>query len=174
MAFETQQDLDELQALLERSAASAGRHHRSIHGDDPQVTAVELVELLGDSMHVLDLGTVSSNGEPRVAPVDGHLYGGKWMFGSAPFSVRARHLARNPAASAAHTRGEGMCILTHGHVELLDMRTPENEARLSFLIDAYPNFGDTMWLDACVWQLNPTHVFVRYPPDDESGDSDEE
>lgn len=162
MAYETPADLDELQSLLDRSAAAAGTHHRGIHGDKPQVTAVELVDLLS-GMQVLDLATVSSKGEPRVAPVDGHLHHAKWMFGSAKTSLRARHLARNPAASVAHTRGEGMCVLTHGHVERFDLRDASAAEMLEHWRSEYPAFDE--WFDVTdpVWILHPTHMFVRYP-----------
>jgi hypothetical protein len=114
-------------------------------------------------MQVLDLATVTANGEPRVAPVDGWFYKGKWHFGSSRDSARARHLAARPAASAAHTRGEGLCVITHGQAERIDLRAPSAEAFLAHLRDLYPTFDEWASLDDPCWVLHPTAMHVRRP-----------
>jgi hypothetical protein len=169
MSYETADDLAELQALLDISMSNAGEHLRSIYEHTPPITAEELVELL-PGMQVIDLATVTASGEPRVSPVDGHLFKGKWHFGSATNSVRARHLAARPAASAAHTRGEGLCVITHGHTELLDLRDPASAEFLAYLRGVYPSFDDWNHLDSPYWVLQPTHMFARRAFEEEASD----
>ena len=160
MALETPDDLVELQALLDRSIASAGSHLRSIYTHTPPIPAEELVSLL-PGMQVIDLATVTSTCEPRVAPVDGHLLKGRWWFGSSPDSFRARHLAARPAASAAHTRGEGLCVLTHGHVEQVSLRDPAFGWLLERMREIYPSFDEWGHLDAAYWVLHPVRMYAR-------------
>lgn len=162
MAFETEQELTELQALLDRSAAGVGPHLGSIFSPDHAVSAAELAGLL-PGMQVLDVATVPARGEPRVAPVDGHFLHGRWTFGTAANAARARHLAANPAASAAHTRGEGLCVITHGHVEAVDLASGAGEELLAYLRGAYPGFDG--WADPSnpYWSIRPTAMLVRLP-----------
>lgn len=162
MALETADDITTLQALLDRSMASAGAHLRSIHSATPPIPADELVSLLG-GMQVIDLATVTAAGEPRVAPVDGHFLRGEWWFGSSPDSLRARHLAARPAASAAHTRGEGLCVLTHGHAERVSLRDPSMAWFLERLRAVYPSFDEWGHLDAAYWVLHPVRMYARRP-----------
>lgn len=110
---ETAADLRELQALLDRSYATAGDHLLSIHTPERRMTAERLVSRL-TGVCVLALATVTADGRPRVGPVDGLFYRGAFWFGSSADSLRFRHLRRNPAVSAVHTRGEELAVTAHG------------------------------------------------------------
>ena len=145
--------------------ANAGAHLRSIADQTPPAKAETLVALL-PRMQTVDLATVTSKGEPRIAPVDGHFLKGRWYFGSAASSMRAKHLAANPAASVAHTRGEGLCVIVHGHVELLSLRDPASAWFLERLRDVYPNYDDWGFGDNPYWTLHPTHMYARIPAED--------
>jgi hypothetical protein len=125
--YETPEDLDRLQRLLDASYARAGAHLRSIHRPADRLSATALsAELAG--VQVLDLATVSPRGEPRVAPVDGLFYRGRFWFGSAEDSLRFRNLRANPAVSGAITRGgETFLVLVHGLAVELDPRGPDAE-----------------------------------------------
>ena len=68
--YETAEDLQRLDELLDASYARAGSHLRAIWGPETRLAAGELSEALA-GIQVLDLATVTPRGEPRVAPVDG-------------------------------------------------------------------------------------------------------
>ena len=155
---ETVDDLVRLQALLDRSHEGAGEHLRSIFTDERRVPATELVELL-DGMNVLNLATVTAKGEPRVAPVDGHFIRGSWVFGSSPTSARARHLARRPAVSASHTRGEELAVLTHGRAVRVDLASDPDvrDHLVSFYGDAWFQHG---FDDAPYWRIEADRMFT--------------
>src|SRR4029453_11297802 len=73
--YETDDDLRALRELLDASYARSGEHLRSIWGKDSRLDARRLCEeLVG--VQVLDLGTVTGRGEPRVSPVDGLFFRG--------------------------------------------------------------------------------------------------
>ncbi len=165
MALESADELRALQALLDRSLATAGTHLRSIADHTPRAQAERLVVLLS-GMQTIDLATVTANGEARIAPVDGHFLKGRWYFGSAAESVRARHLAARPSASVAHTRGEGVCVVVHGRVEAVSLRDPASGWFLDRLRSVYPGFDDWGFLDNPYWTLHPTHMYARIPAED--------
>ena len=78
--YESDDELSALQELLDASYARTGEHLRSIWGEDSRLDARGLcAELVG--VQVLDLGTVTARGEPRVAPVDGLFFRGHLWFG---------------------------------------------------------------------------------------------
>ncbi|WP_288817698.1 pyridoxamine 5'-phosphate oxidase family protein, partial [uncultured Gordonia sp.] len=117
--YETPDELQELQTLLDASLSRSTDHLRSIISSENTVGAPQLVEIL-TGMRVLALSTVTSAGEPRISAVDGHFLHGKWVFGTARTAAKARHLAARPAASAAHIQGEELGVFTHGTVEILN------------------------------------------------------
>ncbi len=80
--FETQADLEALQALIDRSYAAAGPHLLRIHDPQRRPSAEELAERL-TGMRLLVLATVTADGRPITGPVDGIFHRGAWHFGSA-------------------------------------------------------------------------------------------
>lgn len=125
--YETDEDLQGLQDLLDASFARAGEHLREIWGEETRLDARALsAELPG--VQVLDLATVNARSEPRVAPVDGFFYRGRFWFGSSPYSFRFRNIRSNPAVSASLTKGlETFLVIVHGTAVEIDPRGPAAE-----------------------------------------------
>src|SRR5437899_12677639 len=110
---ETAEDLAGLQPLLDRSYAGAGAHLLRIHTPERRLTAEDVADRL-TGMCLLALATVTADGRPIVGPVDGIFYRGAFHFGSAPDSVRFRHIAARPQVSATHLPGEELAVTVHG------------------------------------------------------------
>ena len=123
--YESDDELQALQQLLDASYARAGAHLRSIWGSETRLDARAVnAELAG--VQVLDLATVTPRGEPRVAPVDGLFFRGNFWFGSAENSARFRNIRTNPAVSGVVTRGlETFLVIVHGNAVEVDPRGPE-------------------------------------------------
>jgi uncharacterized pyridoxamine 5'-phosphate oxidase family protein len=157
---ETEDDLRALQALLDRSHASAGPHLRSIFSADRSIPAAELPALL-PGVQVLALATVTARGEPRVAPVDGLFFRGHWHFGSAESSARFRHIRARPAVSATHMRGEELAVVVHGRAVEIDPRAPEHAAFRAYLNETYPGWDDADWTAGAPYaRIEPTAMFT--------------
>ena len=123
--YETDRDLEDLQRLLDESYSRAGDHLRSIWGEDARLDAEQLAAEL-DGVQILDLATVTPRGEPRVAPVDGLFFRGRFWFGSAHNSARFRNIRANPAVSGVVTHGlETFLVIVHGRAVETDPRSPE-------------------------------------------------
>lgn len=136
---ETADDLSWLQGLLDASYERAGAHMRTIFQPVTLMSAAEVVsEMRG--VQVLDLATVTASGAPRVAPVDGLFYRGRFHFGSSRDSVRIRHIRARPRVSAAHTRGEDLTIIVHGTAAAVDVGDPANAGFRRYLIEVYPDW----------------------------------
>jgi nitroimidazol reductase NimA-like FMN-containing flavoprotein (pyridoxamine 5'-phosphate oxidase superfamily) len=138
---ETPADLVALQSLLDRSYATAGRHLRSIITPERRLTADEVADRL-TGMRLLVLATVTADGRPIVGPVDGIFFRGSFHFGSAPDSVRFRHIRNRPQVSATHLPGEELAVTVHGRAVPLDIQsTTEAEFRQTLLEIYVPRYG---------------------------------
>jgi len=157
---ETDDDLRSLQELLDASHAAAGPHLRSIFSDERRIPAAELPALL-PGVQVLALATVTARGEPRVAPVDGLFFRGRFWFGSAQNSARFRHIRARPAVSATHLRGEELAIVVHGRAVEIDPRAPERADFRAYLNETYPGWDDAGWAAGAPYaRIEPSAMFT--------------
>lgn len=116
---ETPEQIQALQALIDRSFAGAGDHLQSIITPDKRLSARQVVTMLQGTKHVA-FATVSSRGEPYVSPLDGLFLWGRFYASTDGSSVRARHLKRNKAVSLTHFNGDQYAITVHGDATVLE------------------------------------------------------
>jgi uncharacterized pyridoxamine 5'-phosphate oxidase family protein len=133
---ETPGDLAALQALLDRSYERAGTHLLRVIEPERRLDAAALVEQL-QGMCLLVLATVTADGRPIAGPVDGFFYRGSFYFGSAPDSIRFRHIAHRPAVSATHLPGEQLAVTVHGAAEPIDVAAAEHRGFRQTMLDYY-------------------------------------
>lgn len=146
---ESPEEIERLQELLDRSAAGAGEHLRSVITEDRRITAEEMSQLL-QGMRLLVVATVTADGRPLVGPVDGYLVHGSFYFSSSRDSVRMRHLATRPALSFTHLPSEELAITVHGRAELFEVSDPNHPELRQAMLDYYlPKQGEAFqtWLD---------------------------
>lgn len=138
---ETPGDIAALQELLDRSHAQAGPHLRRIITPERSLAAAQVCERL-QGMVLLALATSTADGRPIVGPVDGIFYRGAFHFGSAPDSVRFRHLRARPHVSATHLPGEHLAVTVHGRASVVDMQDAANAGFRQAVLDIYvPRYG---------------------------------
>ncbi|HKW72290.1 MAG TPA: pyridoxamine 5'-phosphate oxidase family protein [Candidatus Dormibacteraeota bacterium] len=158
---ETVQDISWLRELLDRSYERAGDHLKSITTPARRIPAAEVVELL-PGVQIINLATVTADGRPMVAPVDGLFYRSHFYFSSAKNSVRYRHLIARPRVSATHTRGEEISIVVHGTARLFALDDAEEASFKDYCFEVYvPLYGDT-WTK---FALQPDIFFARIDPE---------
>jgi uncharacterized pyridoxamine 5'-phosphate oxidase family protein len=138
---ESPADLTALQDLLDRSYRSAGVHLQRIHTPERRLGAGEVAGRL-TGVCLLALATVTADGRPVVGPVDGIFYRGAFHFGSAPDSVRFRHITARPQVSATHLPGEELAVTVHGRAVPVDVRSEQNAGFRRTLLEIYvPRYG---------------------------------
>ena len=138
---ETAEDLISLQQLIDRSYESAGAHLLRIHDPGRRLGAEQVAERL-QGMCLLTLATVTADGRPLTGPVDGIFYKGSFHFGSAPDSVRFRHIRARPQVSATHLPAEELSVTVHGRAVPIDIGGVENAGFRQTLLDIYvPRYG---------------------------------
>jgi hypothetical protein len=160
---ETEDDIEALQALIDRSYDEAGAHLLAIHTPERRLTAAQVCERL-QGMSLLALATVSAAGRPVVGPVDGILFRGAFHFGSDPNSVRARHMAARPWVSATHLRGEELAITVHGRAEPVDVSSgPFRQTLLDIYVPRYgESWADMLESGAAYWRIDAERMFTFF------------
>jgi nitroimidazol reductase NimA-like FMN-containing flavoprotein (pyridoxamine 5'-phosphate oxidase superfamily) len=138
---ETDDDLRALQALLDRSYEQASEHQRRITDELSRLTAEELCREL-QGMCLLVLATVTSDCRPLCGSVDGVFFRGAFHFGSAPDSMRFRHIRNRPQVSATHLPREELSVTVHGRAVPIDLKAPEHAEYRATLLEIYvPRYG---------------------------------
>jgi len=124
--YETDDELADLTRLLDESVERATSAQLAHVFRLPRcaMTAAELVAHF-PSRSVGALATVTSRGEPRVAPVDLLFIHGRFVASTPASAFRARHLRRNPAVSVAYYQGDDVAVLAHGRAVLVEPGDPE-------------------------------------------------
>jgi hypothetical protein len=166
--YETGAELQQLESLLQMSAAGAGSHLSSIVTAERRLSAPELCERL-QGMRLLVVATVTADGRPLAGPVDGYFLHGAFFFTSGRESVRMRHLAARPAVSATHVPGEELAVTVHGRADLFELSkgpaTLGAELRQAMLDHYLPRQGPAFadWLehsDALGARIEPERMFT--------------
>jgi hypothetical protein len=143
---ESDADLAALQTLIDRSYATAGPHLLSIHTADRRLSAERLAARL-TGMRLLALATVTADARPLVGPVDGIFYRGAFHFGSAPNSLRFRHIRARPQVSATHLPGEEFAVTVHGRAVPIDLHSDQGGGLRETLLEVYvPRYGEE-WVE---------------------------
>ncbi len=133
---ETPDDIHALQDLLDRSYERAGRHLRSITTPERRVDAGQLVDRL-TGMCLLVVATVTADCRPIAGPLDGIFYRGAFHFGTAPDSVRYRHLLTRPQVSATHLPREEFAVNVHGWAVPVEIQGGLRETLLEVYVPRY-------------------------------------
>lgn len=162
--FETDAELAQLQALLDRSLSGATEHLRSIiTPGERNLTAAQLTAACRN-MCTLAISTVTATCEPRVSAVDGHLLHGYWYFSTARGAAKAKHLAARPAVSIAFLRGEELGVFAHGRARPMNPvggpDDPDWPALLQYMTDYYGS-SPLSWGDVVFYRLIP-HWMVAF------------
>ena len=116
--FESEDEVRELQALIDRTFAYANPHLAGIVTPERRLNARQVVRYLHGTKHVA-FATVNAKGQPRVAPLDGVFIRGRFTVSTGGRAARLEHLRANPACSAAHMDGDTVGIVVHGHATII-------------------------------------------------------
>jgi len=152
--YETEEELEWLQALLDESQRRSGPHVRSIFGRERTLSARQ-VSLHRRGVKQVAFATVNSAGEPRVAPVDSAFFHGRFHISTDSRSFRAKNLRKRPDLSLTYFEGADPLIIVHGIAVFIETNQPE--------------FGqlDSEWVKAygkSTLELSDSVAFIRADP----------
>lgn len=164
---ETGRELRALQQLIDDSFARAGPHLAAIVTEDRRLTAVEVADYLQGIKHLV-VATTTSEGHPRVSPVDGLFLHGAFWFSTSTSALKTRHLRRRPAVSAAHAVADAVAVIAHGDAELVLGGTPDAARLAPYWRDHYGGSTPEDWAESAsdaVYVGICAHTLLAMSPD---------
>jgi nitroimidazol reductase NimA-like FMN-containing flavoprotein (pyridoxamine 5'-phosphate oxidase superfamily) len=157
--LETTEELAELQQLLDRSFDARGAHARAIVVPERRLSAAQTVAYLQDVKHVT-LATVTAQGEPFAAPLDGWFLHGRFVVSTSGDSVRSKHIAHRPAVSLTHVVGDEVAFWVHGRAERLPSDHPWAQDFDRLATGAYGSSPYSWSADIAVFATHPRVMFA--------------
>ncbi|MEX2425315.1 MAG: pyridoxamine 5'-phosphate oxidase family protein [Thermomicrobiaceae bacterium] len=161
---ESESDRTELQQTIGASNAAAGPFLRSSF-EIPELTlsASQLINRLDGSV-TLALGTVTSDGRPRVAPVIALFYRGSFYIPSVSNALRTRHIRNNPAVSLSLYEGNDFAVIVHGNAKIVSSDDPTFDDLVKLQIE-HANSDVREWGDPVYLRIDAERLysFARYP-----------
>jgi hypothetical protein len=155
---DTSESLVVLDRLLQASIDHAGPYSRESFEMPEHSLSVSQLSALFDRARTVALATVSSRGDPRVAPVEAFLHGASFCMPTVAGAALSRHVMGNPASSMTCFEKD-WAVLAHGTstiVRAADAEFPEldrraQQAGLSSVLD---------WGEGVYLRLEPDRLFT--------------
>lgn len=162
--YETRDDLQRLQALLDRSVEQAGAFLReSFQMPDHSLSAGQLV-YFWQAMQTVAFATVTSKGEPRVAPIAALLLRGHFYIPTVAAAARSKHLAHHAAISFSYYQQNDIALILHGEATLIREHHPDFVAIESFHREqsghSVREWGEGVFLQVIP---NALYTYARFP-----------
>jgi Pyridoxamine 5'-phosphate oxidase len=161
---EATESLKVLDALMQASIARAGAYLReSFQLPEHSLDSAELRALFARARAVA-FATVTSRGEPRVAPVDAFLAGATFWIPTVEGAARRRHVSRNPATSLS-CFDKDWAVIAHGTSSVV--RPSEDEFGLAEELALEAGLSSVLeWGEGVYIRFEPSTLLTwrRNPP----------
>ncbi|MGE0600839.1 MAG: pyridoxamine 5'-phosphate oxidase family protein [Dehalococcoidia bacterium] len=155
--FETAEEIEQLQALMDRSYAAMNAHMADIVAPERRLTAARVCNYLQNVKHV-SFATVNTHSEPLVAPLDGWFIHGRFIVSTGAGALRVRHIEANPAVSLAHVDGDEIGIWAHGTARRLQPEEPLAQ-EWDRAATAFYSSSPSGWGDIAAFVVEPRKMF---------------
>ncbi len=163
--FETDAEVAWIQDLFDATLRRANPHMRSIVHPGRRLTARQMVRYLEGTRHVA-FATVSSEGEPRVSPLDALFIHGRFTMSTGVRATKVRHLHANPACSAVYMEGDRIAVVANGQVEWIEPEHPDHAEIHRTWTETYGSDPYT-WGDIVFFRLEPVTMWAYASNPDE-------
>ena len=117
--YESVEDIQQLQDLLDRSIERAGTFLRqSFEMPEHSLSARQFVHFW-QRVQTIALATVTRNSEPRVAPIGALLLRGRFYIPTVMAAARTRHILHSPTVSFTLYQGNEVAVIAHGSATII-------------------------------------------------------
>lgn len=117
--YETPEELEQIQALLERSIEQAGAFLRSSFEMPAHSLSTRQLVHLWQGLQTVAFATATKKGEPLVAPIGALLFHGRFYIPTVASALRTGHILRRPAVSFTYYQGNDLAVIVHGEAVVI-------------------------------------------------------
>lgn len=164
LMYETREDLQQLQALLDTSIEQAGTFLRQSFQMPAHSLSARQVVHFCQGLQTIALATVTSKGEPRVAPIGALLFRGRFYVPTVATAVRTKHVRHHPAISFTYYQGNDVAIIVHGEATVIHPDHPDFVAVETLQLEE-SGHSVREWGEGVFLQIIPKtlYTFARFP-----------
>ena len=112
--YETPEEIQHLQALLDRSIEQAGTFLRSSFEMPAHSLSAQQLVHLWQGLQTIAFATATKKGDPLVAPIGALLFHGRFYIPTVASALRTRHVLQRPAVSFTCYQGNDVAVIVHG------------------------------------------------------------
>ena len=130
--YETSEEIEHLQALLERSIEQAGEFLRSSFEMPAHSLSAQQLLQLWQGLQTVAFATATKQGDPLVAPIGALLFHGRFYIPTVASALRTRHVLQRPAVSFTYYQGNDVAVIVHGEAAVIQPDDAEFAALEAF------------------------------------------
>jgi Pyridoxamine 5'-phosphate oxidase len=130
--YETLEDIQHLQALLDRSIEQAGEFLRSSFEMPAHSLSARQLLQLWQGLQTVAFATATKKGDPLVAPIGALLFHGRFYIPTVASALRTRHVLQRPAVSFTYYQGIDVAVIVHGEAAVIRPEDPRFAALETF------------------------------------------
>jgi len=162
--YETEEDYQQLQSLLDQSIKQAGTFLRASFQMPAHCLSARQITHFWQGLQTVALATVTSKGEPRVAPIGALLLRGRFYIPTTATALRTRHVTRQPATSFTCYQGNDLALIVHGDATVIPAHHPDFTAAEKLQVE-WSGHSVREWGEGVFLQIMPRifYTFARYP-----------
>ena len=117
--YETAEDIQHLQALLNRSIERAGVFLRASFEMPGHSLSARQLAHLWQGLQTIAFATATKKGDPLVAPIGALLFHGRFYIPTVASALRTRHVLHRPAISFTYYQGNDIAVIVHGEASVM-------------------------------------------------------
>jgi hypothetical protein len=122
--YETPEEIEHLQQLLDRSIEQAGAFLRSSFEMPSHSLSARQLAHLWQGLQTVAFATATKKGEPLVAPIGALLFHGRFYIPTVASALRTRHILQRPSVSFTYYQGNEVAVIVHGEAEIIRSDDP--------------------------------------------------
>ena len=157
--YETPEDTQQFQDLLDRSIEQAGAFlRRSFEMPGHSLSARQLIHLW-KGLQTVAFATATQKGEPRAAPTGALLLHGRFYIPTVAQAARTKHILRQRAISFTYYQGNELAVIVHGEAEVIRPDHPDFAAVESFQREM-SGHSVQEWGEGVFLHINPATIYT--------------
>lgn len=162
--YETSEEIEQLQALLDRSIEQAGTFLRESFEMPAHSLSVQQLLHLWQGLQTVALATATKKGHPLVSPIGALLYHGRFYIPTVATALRTQHVLQRPAVSFTYYQDNDLAVIAHGESTVIRPDDPQFAALEAFQREMS---GSSVleWGEGIFLHVTPRviYTYARYP-----------
>ncbi len=162
--YESSEDMQNLQTLLDRSIEQAGAFLRASFEMPAHSLSARQLAHLWQGLQTVAFATATKKGDPLAAPIGALLLHGRFYIPTVASALRTRHVMQRSAISFTFYQGNDVAVIVHGEATVVRSADADFSALETFQREVS---GSSVldWGEGVFLHIVPRviYTYVRFP-----------